>query len=170
MTSRKLDMIAAAKDGKPVSNSSIDKIENEFDSVDTQLKILTPEATVLKLLSGEEVELPDELTLNDLFRNKVFKTVRYCFAMVRSELDSVRKGRALKYDDPILFAILFKPSVQTVLEETLSVVTKRPPDAFIDQLDEPNSAIAFAWIHKTLELANGKVTGKVSAVPADPKK
>jgi hypothetical protein len=139
--SRKLEMVDARALGEAVPEATTSL--PELERAEVQEKILVPESVVIHLVGGDEVELPEEFTLKDIFRNKIHMRLTYYFRQIQGEV-------ALKVDN----AILIKPSVQAEFEEMLSEVTGKEKSFFTDRLDIPNTILVWNWMLKTLTALN----------------
>jgi len=123
---------------------------HELDKTDVQDDILQPTSATVTLLNGEEIELPLEFSIKDIYKNKVMNSVGYVYFLLRSEIKNVRGEKEIQGSDPLITAILFKNSVQEAFYDMLGTVTKKPPAYFDGQLDGPATQAVFSWVLKIL--------------------
>jgi hypothetical protein len=161
---RKLDMINASSEGKPV-NLKRDNIEHELDSVDSQLKTLEPDTVTVPLIDGTKVELPVELTLEDIFKNKVMNSVRFFYFLMQSVIKDIKGEKPMSPNDPLFFGILFEESVQEAMAKLVATVTRRNAADFSGKFGPEGAVEVFKWV---LKMITGK-TKPSNEEPQDPK-
>lgn len=157
---RKLDMIRAAAEGKPLNVKS-DSLEHELDGVEVQMKTLQPESISVPLIDETSVELPSELSLADILgKNKVLNSVRYFYFLLQSTIKGIRGDKALAANDPLFFGILFEESIQEAMTKMLGAVLKKPAEFFDGKLGPEGSIAVFQWVLKILTENTSKSNGE----------
>lgn len=143
--SRKAALLEGNVAPEPIEQEDLE----EMDKESVQESIISPTSAKIILIGGEEIFLDYDLSIDQLFRQKITNNLKFVYMLIQSELRHIRSG-PIDPSDVLCIGILYKDTVQSAIFSLLGTILKRPASDFENRLDDVAVIAVFQWLITTI--------------------